>query len=221
MIKACIFDMDGTVADTLTTIAYFANAALDHFGLPTIDKEKYKLMVGDGASVLVRRMMDEVGAPDELYDRVRTYYNSTYDSNFLYLTEPYDGILPMLRELKRAGIRTAIVSNKPESTACKISEKLFGDLIERCRGGRAGVPLKPNPQAVLETLAELGVGPDECLYIGDTAVDMETGKRAGIYSIGVLWGFRDEKELCEAHADMIVSSPTEIISIALGGEERE
>lgn len=221
MVKACIFDMDGTVADTLTTIAHFANAALNQFGLPAIEKEKYRLMVGDGASVLVRRMMDAVGGPDELYDQVRTYYNSTYDRDFLYLTVPYDGILPMLRELKNAGIQTAIVSNKPDSTACKISEELFGDLIDHCRGGRTGVPLKPDPQAVLEMLGELGVSPEECLYIGDTAVDMETAKNAGIYSIGVLWGLRDEAELKRAHADAIVSSPAEIISIALGGEERK
>lgn len=221
MIKACIFDMDGTVANTLTTIAYFANEALKHFGLPAIETERYKLLIGDGAAVLVRRMLNATGGSDDLYEPLRSYYDSTYDSDFLYLTEPYDGILSMLRELKKAGIRIAIVSNKPDSTACKISEVLFGDLIDLCRGGRVGVPLKPDPQAVLETLDALGVRPEECLYIGDTAVDMETGKRAGIYSIGVLWGFRDEKELREAHADVIISSPEEIISIVRGGEERE
>ncbi len=221
MIKACIFDMDGTVADTLTTIAHFANATLEKFGYPAIDKEEYKLMIGNGAAVLVRRMLERVGAPEEVFEPIKEDYVSAYDRNFMYLTTPYEGILPMLRRLKNAGLKTAIVSNKPDSTTCKISGELFGDLFDCCRGGRAGVPLKPDPQAVLETVKELGVRPEECLYIGDTAVDMETGRRAGIYSIGVLWGFREEKELSEAHADAIVSSPAEIISIALGGEERE
>lgn len=220
MIKACIFDMDGTVADTLTTIAYFANATLMKFGYPAIDKEEYKLMIGNGAAVLVHRMMDRVGAPDELFESIREDYVSAYDRNFMYLTTPYDGIIPMLRAFKGAGLMTAIVSNKPDPTTRKISEELFGGLFDCCRGGRAGVPLKPDPQAVLETLDELGVRPEECLYVGDTAVDMETGKRAGIYSIGVLWGFRDEKELREAHADVIVSSPEEILNIALEGGER-
>ncbi len=221
MIRACIFDMDGTVADTLTTITYFANQALSKYGLPTIETEQFKLMVGNGASVLVRRMMDKVGGPDELYDQVRDAYNIAYDNNFMYLTEPYDGILPMLQGLKAKGIKTAIVSNKPDSTACKISEELFGDLIDCCRGGREGVPLKPSPQAVIQTMEELRVRPEECLYVGDTATDMETGKNAGIYTIGVRWGFRGEQELREAKADAIVSSPAEILAIAIGGERGE
>lgn len=221
MIKACIFDLDGTVADTLTTIAHFANEALNHFGLPAIEEEKYKIMVGNGASVLVRRMMDAVGGPDELYDQVRAYYNFTYDSNFMYLTKPYDGILSMLQGLKDAGIKTAIVSNKPDSTTCKISEELFGSLMDCCRGGREGVPLKPSPQAVLETVRDLQAGPEECIYIGDTGTDMETGRNAGIYTVGVTWGFRGEDELRRTGADVIVSSPAEILSIVLGGEKRE
>lgn len=220
MIKACIFDMDGTVADTLTTIAYFTNAALEKFGYPAVDKEAYKLMIGNGTEMMVRRAMKRAGAPDELFEPIRTDYVSAYDRNFLYLTAPYDGIVPMLRALKDAGLMLAIVSNKPDAIAGKINEELFGDLVDCCRGGRDGVPLKPDPQAVLETMDELGVSPDECLYIGDTAVDMETGKNAGIYSIGVLWGFRDAKELSEAHADVIVSSPEEILTIALEGGER-
>lgn len=221
MIKACIFDMDGTVADTLTTIAYFANSALERFGLPTIEKETYKKLVGDGAAKLVRRMLDTVGGPDAVYEELLKYYNSTYDSDFMYLTAPYEGILSMLEGLKAHGIKTAIVSNKPDSTTCKICGELFGGLIDCCRGGIEGVPLKPSPQAVIETMQELQVSPEECLYVGDTGTDMETGKNAGIYTIGVLWGFRDEKELRETGADLIVSSPAGILSIATGGERGE
>lgn len=220
MIKACIFDLDGTVADTLTTIAYFANEALKKFGFPAIETEKYKILVGNGAKVLVRRMFETVGAPEEMYDEVLSYYVSTYDQNFMYLTTAFDGIIPMLQGMKEKGIKTAIVSNKPDSTTCKINEELFGDLIDLCRGGREGVPLKPDPQAVMETMDALGVSPEECLYVGDTGTDMNTGKNAGIYTIGVTWGFRGEQELRDNGADVIVYSPAEILAIATGGESR-
>lgn len=221
MIKACIFDLDGTVADTVTTIAHFGNAALNHFGFPAIEVEKYKIMVGNGASVLVRRMMDAVNAPDELYEQVRVYYNTTYDNDFMYLTKPFDGILSMLQGMKDAGIKIAVVSNKPDSTTCKVCEELFGTLLDLARGGREGVPLKPNPQAIFETMEDLSVSSEECLYIGDTGTDMETGKNAGLYTIGVTWGFRGEDELKKFGADVIVSSPEEILAIALGGERKE
>ena len=218
MIKACIFDLDGTVADTVTTIAHFGNAALNHFGFPAIEVEKYKIMVGNGASALVRRMMEAVNAPDELYEQVRVYYNTTYDNDFMYLTKPFDGILSMLQGMKEAGIKTAVVSNKPDSTTCKICEELFGTLFDLVRGGREGIPLKPNPQAIFETMENLSVNSEDCLYIGDTGTDMETGKNAGLYTIGVTWGFRGEDELRQFGADVIVSSPEEILAIALGGE---
>ena len=220
MIKACIFDMDGTVADTLTTIAYFANEAMKKYGFPTFETEKYKTLVGNGAKVLIRRMFDLVGAPDEIYDEVLSYYVTTYDQDFMYLTTAFDGILPMLKGIKEKGIKTAIVSNKPDMTTCKISEELFGDLIDLCRGGREGVPLKPDPTAVQETMEALGVKPEECLYVGDTGTDMKTGKNAGIYTIGVTWGFRGEDELRENGADVIVYSPAEILAIATGGESK-
>lgn len=220
MIKACIFDLDGTVADTVTTIAHFGNAALNHFGLPAIDVEKYKIMAGNGASVLIRRMMDAVNAPDELYEQVRVYYNTTYDNDFMYLTKPFDGIFCMLQRMKEAGIKTAVVSNKPDSTTCKVCEELFGTLLDLARGGREGVPLKPNPQAIFETMEDLSVNSEECLYIGDTGTDMETGKNAGLYTIGVTWGFRGEDELKQFGADVIVSSPEDILAIALGGERK-
>ncbi|MBQ8815167.1 MAG: HAD family hydrolase [Lachnospiraceae bacterium] len=221
MIKACIFDLDGTVADTLTTIAYFANEALKKFGFPAIETEKYKILVGNGAKVLVRRMFETVGAPEEMYDEVLSYYVSTYDQKFMYLTTAFDGIIDMLQGMKAKGIKTAIVSNKPDSTTCKISEELFGDLIDLCRGGREGVPLKPDPQAVVKTMDALHVSPEECLYVGDTGTDMKTGKNAGIYTIGVTWGFRGEQELRDTGADVIVYSPAEILAIATGGESRE
>jgi len=215
MIKACIFDMDGTVSNTINSIAYFANNALNKAGLPSIDTEVYKKIVGNGAKVLVERMLKTVGADESYYEEVAYEYNTKYDNDFLYLTEPYEGIIDMLKGLKEAGIKVAILSNKPHSTALKVSNALFGeDLVDVCYGGREGVALKPDPTGVFEIMNEFGVSKEECLYIGDTATDMKTGKGAELYTIGVLWGFRDYDELKESGADAIVSHPAEIVDIA-------
>ncbi|MEE0866702.1 MAG: HAD family hydrolase [Clostridia bacterium] len=214
MIKACIFDMDGTTVNSLDSIAYFANNALKKFGLPAIETEKYKLLVGNGAKVLVKRMIETVGAPEELTESVLNEYNSTYDNDFLYLAHPYENITELLTRLKEMNITSAILSNKPHSTAKKVSDALFGDeLIKICQGGIDGTPLKPSPDGVFKLLDRLGVKKHECLYIGDTATDMKTGKNAGLYTIGVLWGFRSREELEEANADVIISSPLQIIDI--------
>lgn len=215
MIKVCIFDMDGTTVNTINSIAYFANSALKKYGFTGYNAEDYKIMVGNGARTLVTRMVEGKGGNGDVLEKVLEEYNTTYDNDFMYLTEAYSGIIDLLRGLKDLGIKTAIVSNKPHSTALKVSDKLFGnDLIDICRGGIDGVPLKPDPTAVFEVMNEFGVSPEECLYIGDTAVDMKTGKSAGIYTIGVLWGFRSLKEMEDAGADKIVAAPKEILEIA-------
>ena len=215
MLKLCIFDMDGTLVDTIKSIAYFANNALNKYGLPSIETEKYKKLVGNGAKVLVERMIDTVGADKSKFDEVFPEYNTTYDNDFLYLTEAYEGICDMLFELKKLGVKTAILSNKPDSTAKKVSDALFKDgLIDVCYGGRDGIALKPDPEGVFEILKEFNVSKEECLYIGDTATDIKTAKNADLTSIGVLWGFRDFDELKGAGADHIISHPSEIIPIA-------
>ena len=215
MIKACIFDLDGTVANTINSIAYFANKALKKAGFKEIETEKYNILAGNGAKVLVERMLETVGAEKSCYDEVSVEYNTTYDNNFLYLTEPYEGITDMLKELKKRGIKVAILSNKPHGTATKVSEALFSrELVDICYGGRDTVALKPDPQGVFEILDELGIKKDECLYIGDTGTDMQTGKNAGLYTVGVLWGFRKEPELLENGADAVIAHPSELLKIA-------
>ncbi len=215
MIKLCIFDMDGTLVNTLDTISYFGNSALKKYGFKEIEVEKYKIMVGNGAKILVKRMMDSLGADETMYDDVLNYYNSTYDADFMYLTDAYEGVREMLAKLKEEGIKTAILSNKPDVTAKKVSDGLFGkELIDLCYGAREGKALKPNPESVLEIIDLFGVKKEECLYIGDTATDIQTAKNAGLYSIGVLWGFRDETELRNAGADVIISDAMEIVKEA-------
>ncbi len=215
MLKLCIFDMDGTLVDTIKSIAYFANNALNKYGLPSIETQRYKLLVGNGASVLVERMIKEVGGTQEQFEKVFPEYNTTYDNDFLYLTEAYEGVCDMLSELKKLGVKTAILSNKPDVTAKKVSEALFKEgLIDVCYGARDGIALKPDPEGVFAILKEFGVEKNECLYIGDTATDIKTAKNAGLTNIGVLWGFRDRAELEDAVADYIIEKPAEILDIA-------
>lgn len=214
MIKACIFDMDGTVVNSIGSIAYFANSALNDAGLPSIDVEEYKYLVGNGARTLIERALKRVEADEKLFSKVFSQYNTTYENNFLYLTEPYDGVISMLKALKDKGIVNTILSNKPHGTAIKVSDALFGDnLIDKCYGAREGIALKPNPAGVFEILKELGLSKEECIYIGDTSTDMKTGKSAGLYTVGVLWGFRKRDELEDNGADVIISHPSELLNI--------
>ena len=215
MKKLCIFDLDGTLLDTLPTIAHYCNLTLREFALPEIPEERYKYLAGNGAKVLIERMIDEVGADrEEYFDKMFKFYNKEYDKNVSYLTKAFDGVPELLTGLKEIGINTAVISNKPDFAAVNVVKLFLGDLIDIAHGGRDGIPLKPAPQGVFKIFEEAGVVADECLYVGDTGTDMETGKNSGIFSIGVLWGFRKEDELLENGADMIVSHPLEILEYA-------
>ncbi len=217
MIKACIFDLDGTLLNTIPTISYYCNKTLTEFGFETIDPEEYKYLVGNGAKLLVERMIDRVGADKEkFFDKMFKFYNKEYDKNVSYLTKPYDGIPELLTELKTMNIKNCVLSNKPDFAANEAVKTFLGDLIDLTHGGRDGVALKPSTEGLEEILFETGCTPDECIYIGDTSVDMQTGTSAGIYTIGVLWGFRKRDELEEAKADAIVSSPDEILQMVKG-----
>lgn len=216
--KAYIFDLDGTLVDTLGSISYFANRALEKYGFQPIDREKYRYLVGNGAKKLVWRMLRENGSErQEDFDRVLPYYNQSYDDAPTYLAEPYPGIRELLSDLKRSGIRLGVLSNKPHSTTCQIIDALFEKgTFDIVYGQREGVPLKPDPTALLEMLRQLGAAPEECVYCGDTATDMQTGKAAGTFTVGVLWGFRDREELLKNHADAIVSSAGELFGFLAG-----
>ena len=209
--KTYIFDFDGTLVNSIVTITHFANKSLEKFGLPTISEDRYKYLVGNGAVNLVHRMLKEVGADDSMFDEVYEDYFHTYDKNHSYLSEPYEGIVDMLKELKKQGCKIAIVSNKPHDTTVKICDELLGDLIDLCRGQLPTCPIKPDPTAVFEVMEELGAKKEECVYCGDTITDMETGKNAGLYTIGVLWGFRTRDELLKGDPQLIVSHPSEIL----------
>ena len=215
MIKACLFDLDGTILDTVTTIAHYGNGALAEFGIEPIPTERYNYLAGKGARNLMEGMLKERGCySKELFDRIFPYYMNCYDANPTYLTEPFEGIVELLEYLKSKGMKAAVISNKPDFAARTICKAKFDDgLLSVVRGQVDGVANKPATDGVKIVADRLGVTADEVLYIGDTDVDMQTGKNFGAYTVGVLWGFRGEEELNQNGADILVSHPHEIVNI--------
>lgn len=213
MKKACIFDLDGTLLDTLSTIGGYMNEALASEGIAPFPMDDYRYFVGDGARTLVARALRAANAlTEDRQDRVFSLYSRLYDAAPNGKTRPYEGVLPLLTALKERGVRVAVLSNKPDFAACAVVKSFFGDLVDIAHGGRDGIPLKPAPDGVTALLDELSVTADECLYIGDTGVDMDTARAAGLFGIGVTWGFRDEAELREHGASALVHTPADILS---------
>lgn len=216
MYKVCIFDLDGTIADTVESIAHVGNQTLRAFGLPEIPVKDYNFYAGDGADVQVKRMLAAVPGGDKVdYEEVRTQYRKWFAENPFYHVKPYDGILELLEGLKAQGIKIAVLSNKPHGAAVEVVHKIFGrDMFHKIQGQTSEIPRKPSPIGALAVAKEFGALPQECLYCGDTNTDMDTGKTAGMFTIGVTWGFRPRTELEEHHADKIVDQPSEILELA-------
>lgn len=215
MIKACIFDMDGTLANTIDTIAYFGNMALKEYDLPTIKTERYKYLVGNGYIKLIENMFAELGiSDDELFEKVANTYDISYNEDYMFKTTAYDGIIDMLKALKNGGYKIGVVSNKPHYVLVNVVEKLFAGIeFDGVMGGNAGYPLKPAPDMVNKLLEKFECKPHECAYFGDTKTDMETGLNANVNTTGVLWGFRKIDELKDNGAQYIISHPSEILPL--------
>lgn len=221
--RGCIFDLDGTLANTLSSIAYFGNGALKQFGLPAIDTEEYKLLVGNGADMLIARMAARVGARlnEQELAALRAEYDRRYESEPMKLVTPYPGIEALLKELKARGLKIGVVSNKPDNMTQFIVKELFGESVDLAHGQRPGIPKKPDPTAVLETAEAFGLSPREVLYAGDSGVDMETGRNAGMDACGVLWGFRGKEELLAHGAVYLAEDAASLSAILLSGGVKE
>jgi phosphoglycolate phosphatase len=216
--KACIFDLDGTLANTLDSIAFFANDALKKCGYDSIEVQQFRILVGNGADRLMRRMLDIVCGEgrytEDEVKKLREIYDNLYESDPTYIVTNFDGMHETLAALKRQGIKTAVLSNKPHNCTAAIIDALFeSGTFEACYGQRTQVERKPSPEGALLIADELGVQPKDCLYIGDTDTDMKTGRAAGMDTVGVLWGFRGRNELEENHAKYIIENPQEIEKI--------
>lgn len=217
MIKLMIFDLDGTLSNTLASIAHFGNTALRECGYSEVESvDDFRYLVGNGADALMRGMLRTVAgqANEPEVQRLRQAYDRAYAQDPFYLVEQYDGVLKTLLQLHRDQILLAVLSNKPHDIANRVVTKLFQNVpFARCYGQRDGVARKPSPEGALLIARELGVLPQDCVYVGDTDVDMKTGKAAGMYTAGVLWGFRDASELISHGADCILSHPSELLAL--------
>jgi phosphoglycolate phosphatase len=195
--RAALFDLDGTLLDSLHDIGEAMNHALALHGLPPHPLPDYRRFVGEGVRLLVARAVPT--GREDVQAAVLASYKSFYAEHLLKHTRPYPGVLDVLSRLAGEGVKLAVLSNKPDEATRQLVEALLPDVpFGAVYGERAGVPRKPDPTAALGIASELGVEPGDCAFIGDTAVDMNTARAAGMYSVGVTWGFRGVEEL-QAH----------------------
>lgn len=223
MIKACIFDLDGTLADTLESMAVAANDALQSMGYPPLPVENYKYYAGDGAKVLATRALKDSAilcgkspesAMESDFEKVYDLYSRRFKVDCTYKVAVFDKVPEMLHDLKSRGIKIAVLSNKPHDRVLDVISKLFGDgVFDHVQGQMDTLPKKPDPAGALMTAKILGVKPEECMYFGDTNVDMQTGNAAGMYTAGVLWGFRTREELEKNQAHHILKAPEDIVEL--------
>lgn len=218
MFKLCVFDLDGTLCDTVESISHSANHALRDMGLKEATAEDYKIFVGDGVDALTRRLLRFNGDMEcTRFAELRKGYMDYFTADSTYHVKAYPGIPEALEELKKQGAKVAVLSNKPHASTMEVIEKVFGaDYFDDVLGQTDRFPRKPAPDSALYLAEKFGVKPEECLYIGDTGTDMQTGTAAGMYTIGVLWGFRKRQELEENGAREIVAEASQIPEICSG-----
>lgn len=210
--KLVIFDMDGTILDTLDDLTYSLNYALEKAGFLKRTRKEVRSFVGNGIKKLVERGVP-TGTSNEVIESVLSDFTQYYEKHCSDNTKPYDGIVDLIQNLKEKGYLTAIVSNKADFAVQELSKKYFADLFDAVVGEKCGVRKKPSPDTVNQVLMLLNINRSEAVYIGDSEVDIETAKNAGMECISVDWGFRDHEELIQDGATTILSRPLDILSI--------
>lgn len=214
MIKLCIFDLDGTLLNTLEDLADAANHVLAEHHFPTHPVDAYRYFVGNGMPTLIQRILPEEHREKETFNTCLKEFLDFYTIHMHDKTTVYDGLTVVLEQLQNQGIKLAVATNKVHSALAPLMANFFPTVHwDALFGQREGVPVKPDPQVVYDILAATGCAKEETLYFGDTAVDMDTAHRAGLKAVGVLWGYRPLSELEEAHAEMIINNPKDILSI--------
>ena len=214
MKKTVIFDLDGTLLNTLDDLADSTNYALSKFGYPTRTIDEVRQFVGNGVAKLIERAIPE-GKNNPNFEKCLAIFKENYAQNMYNKTAPYNGIIEMLSNLKSKGIKIAVVSNKFDLAVKELCKKYFEGFIDFAAGENEaqGIKKKPAPDTVLSVLNEFNFAPEDAVYVGDSDVDVNTAKNAGVKSVGVSWGFRGEEELREAGADYIIRNPIELIEL--------
>jgi phosphoglycolate phosphatase len=211
--KAAIFDLDGTLLDTIRDLAASMNWALASLGRPTHDEiEPFKYFIGDGVRNFALRALGE--GEEHLADEVVRRLKQHYSEHYNVYTEPFAGAIDMLKTLHSKGLKLAVLSNKVDPFTKTMVAEMLGEVsFERVYGARDDVPLKPDPAAALQIAGELNVSPAQAIYVGDTGTDMLTGSRAGMFTVGVLWGYRTKEELLDNGADAVIETPDELVRL--------
>ena len=213
MNKAVIFDLDGTILDTLKDIAENINLMLDHFGYKTLADREIMQYIGNGARNLVKRSIKVELAEKEL-DQKLEYYNRIYTAAPSEKTCVFDGLKDVFANLKARGYKLAVLTNKPQMTTDKICEKYLKNFgFDMIVGQRDGVPIKPNPTSALNILKEFGARPESSYFVGDGETDVMTAINAGINGVAVLWGYREKSQLEAVGATKFAQNPIDLLSI--------
>lgn len=211
--KAIVFDLDGTLVNTLDDIADSVNAALVYFGYPIHNVNDIRLMIGKGAKNLITRALPPDNRSDTEIEEILKYYREYYSKNLLVKTCVYDGVFEALNILSSRGVKLAVLSNKDDGQVKEIVSKLLPNTFEIISGYSPKFPHKPAPDSVLDIIDKLGISLSETAFVGDSSVDILTAKNAGILSAGVTWGFGGEQEFNENIPDVIVRSPIQLCKL--------
>lgn len=213
-VKLAIFDLDGTLLDTIGDLAASCDVVMQMNGLPQHTTDEYRQMVGRGILRLVEAAIPEQMRSPEYVEKVRRDFVAYYLDHIDLHTHPYNGIPELIDAMTERGVKIAVASNKFQAGTERLIHSFFPDVeFVAVLGQRVAVPLKPDPQIDLEIIEAAGVEPSETLHIGDSGVDMQTAHAAGVRAVGVTWGFRSREELAESGADVIVDHPEEILNL--------
>ena len=210
MYNTYIFDLDGTLLSTLADLAASCNYALRTNGMPEHTEDDVRRFVGNGVKKLMERAVPD-GLQNPLFDKAFADFRQHYMKHNLDTTRPYDGIMPMLEQLRLRGKQVAVVSNKFYAATQELCRHFFGDLVDVAIGEREDIRRKPAPDTVIEALRQLGANAEGAVYIGDSDVDIDTARNSGMPCISVMWGFRDKEFLIEHGASTLVATPQEIL----------